>query len=305
MLRKLLPLLMMLFGALLGEWLEPLSPIIPWLISAMLFLTILGVCPEALRLRASHGWLLLVQSVLVALGYVLALPLGQTLAAAVLLCLITPAATAGPVVVRLLGGDAGFTTTYVLLSHLVIVLVAPIVLPWASGEAVAMSLGDFLAEAYRILYRVSVLILPALGLGWLMRRYMPRQADWLSAHAGLSMFCWLLSLLLLMGHTVQMLDEWEEGVSTSLMVSMGVVGLLSCLLQMGLGMWLAPRLGLEVSAVRHALGQKNTTLAIWLGALFLSPVVALASAAYIIWQNIAITYFMSRPTSRAGSTPTK
>lgn len=298
MIRRLLPLIVMLVGALLGEHLEPLSGVIPWIISMMLFLTFLGVRPESLRLRRSHGYILLVQSLLVALGYVLALPLGQTLAAAVLLCLITPAATASPVIVRLLNGDAGFTTTYVLLSHLAIVLVAPVVLPWASGEAVAMSLEDFALEAYRILRQVSMLILPALGIGWLVRRYMPRPANWLSSRPQLSMFFWHTSLLLLMGHTVHMIHEWEGGASVGLMLSMAVVGLLTCVLQMALGQWLAPRIGRDEAAVRHALGQKNTTLAIWLGSLFLSPMVALSSAAYIVWQNIAITYLMSRSVSR-------
>lgn len=298
MIRRLLPLLVMLLGALLGERLEPLSGVIPWIISAMLFLTFLGVRPESLRLRKAHAWLLLLQSVLVAVGYVLSLPLGDTIAAAVLLCLITPAATAGPVIVRLLGGDAGFTTTYVLLSHLVIVLVAPIVLPWASGHAEVMSLDDFAREAYHILHQVSILILPALGLGWLVRRYLPRWASWLSGHTQISMFFWYMSLFLLMGHTVYMLHEWEGGTSNLLMFSMAAVGFFCCLLQMALGQWLAPRLGQDVSAVRHALGQKNTTLAIWLGSLFLSPLVALSSAAYIIWQNMAITYLMSLWISR-------
>lgn len=302
MIRRLFPLIVMLVGALLGEHLEPLVGVIPWIISMMLFLTFLGVRPESLRLRKAHGYLLLVQSLLVALGYVLALPLGQTLAAAVLLCLITPAATASPVIVRLLGGDAGFTTTYVLLSHLAIVLVAPIVLPWASGEAVSMSLGDFALEASHILRQVSMLILPALGIGWLTRRYMPSLAGWLSSRPQLSMFFWHTSLLLLMGHTVHMIHEWEGGASGGLMLSMAVVGLLTCLLQMALGQWLAPRLGLDASAVRHALGQKNTTLAIWLGSLFLSPMVALSSAAYIVWQNMAITYLMSRSDSRRSHT---
>ena len=36
----------------------------------------------------------------------------------------------------------------------------------------------------------------------------------------------------------------------------------------------------------QAFGQKNTTLAIWMAQVYLLPVVSMAPAAYIIWQNL-------------------
>lgn len=284
----------MTVGWVLGGRLEPALPAVPYIISAMLLVTFIEVRPRDLALRRSHLWLLLVQTLLATASYLVGLhTLGHYGALGMLMCTMIPAATAGPVVVRLLGGQAGYTTTYVLLSHLLIVVIAPIVLPVVGGQMAGES---FLPQALAIFYRVASLILPALAGAWLLRYLAPKPAAWLSSQRWLSLGLWIASLVILMGHTSRMMHDGVQALAQMQMMAIIALGL--CLLQFALGHYLAGVLGMERAAVRHSLGQKNTTMGIWLATLFLPPPIAMANAAYIVWQNIMITLLLGRLAAR-------
>lgn len=280
----------MLLGGMLAQWLSPLSPIIPYIISAMLFVTFLQIRPRDLSIRRSHALLMGVQAIGTVAAYLIGLSVSQTVAAGLLLCFITPAATAGPVVVGLLRGDSGYTTTYVLLSHAAIILVAPIVLP-----AVGRNLYDvsFAEQSYAIFAQIFPLIVPAIALAWAVRYVAPRSAERIGRQSWLSFTLWLVSLLLLMAHTVHFIRE-RDSIRMADIALMAGVGFVACVTQFAVGEWLGKRIGAERHAVRHACAQKNTTLAIWLASLFLTSLSALACAAYIIWQNLAIAYVLAK-----------
>jgi BASS family bile acid:Na+ symporter len=42
------------------------------------------------------------------------------------------------------------------------------------------------------------------------------------------------------------------------------------------------------------MGQKNTTLVIWIATLYAGPVVALAPTCYVVWQNLVLSYLSAR-----------
>ncbi|MGL5317864.1 MAG: transporter, partial [Bacteroidales bacterium] len=46
----------------------------------------------------------------------------------------------------------------------------------------------------------------------------------------------------------------------------------------------------EVIACGQSLGQKNTILAIWLTHTYINPMVAIAPASYVLWQNCINSY---------------
>jgi len=46
----------------------------------------------------------------------------------------------------------------------------------------------------------------------------------------------------------------------------------------------------ERIAAGQALGQKNTIFAIWMAQTYLSPLVSIAPAAYVLWQNTINSY---------------
>lgn len=290
-LRGVLPLGVMVLGGVLSQVLLPLAFLIPYIISAMLFLTFLDVRPRDLALQPSHYILLAIQLLASALAYGLGMLLDPLVGAAMLLCFITPAATAGPVIVSLLGGRAGYTTTYVLLSHAMIIVVAPLVLPHV-GDGVGSGAG-FVEQAWAVFAQVFPLVVPAVALAWLLQWLSPRATKAIARHSWLSYTLWLTSLLLLMGYTVHFIRE-RDHLELSQVLSMAIVGLVACVSQLALGHSLAGALGADRHAMRHALGQKNTTLSIWLGSLFLPPLTTLATAAYIIWQNVAISTLLAR-----------
>jgi BASS family bile acid:Na+ symporter len=42
------------------------------------------------------------------------------------------------------------------------------------------------------------------------------------------------------------------------------------------------------------MGQKNTTLVIWISTLYAGPVVALAPTCYVVWQNLVLSFMSAR-----------
>lgn len=277
-------------GWALGAHAVAAFPLIPYIIALMLFITFLGIRPRDMRLRRSHWLLLALQVGSSALAYALGrLLTDEVTAIALLYCVMTPAATAGPVIVRLLSGDVGYTTTYVLLSHLALVLTAPLVLPAVSSGGGATA--DFWAESLSILGSVSLLIVPALLGAWGLRALWPPIVR-LTEIRLLSFGLWLASLVLLMAQTaVGLVQQSAHGADVG---AMALVALVTCAVQFVLGQYLGRRLVGDEVAIRHSFAQKNTTLAIWLATMCLPPVIALASAAYILCQNLVITFLLGR-----------
>ncbi len=70
------------------------------------------------------------------------------------------------------------------------------------------------------------------------------------------------------------------------MIWLAVVGLLACLIQFGIGKWFSRRFLGEDKTFAQSMGQKNSSLAIWMAQMYLDPLSSVAMAAYSIWQNI-------------------
>lgn len=289
-LKNFVPLLILVLGWLLSRPLDPLTPLIPYIITAMLFMTFLKIRPSDIRLHSSHWILLGVQLLLAFLSYLLAVSWRSDAAVAMLLCFLTPSATAGPPIVQILRGNAAYTTTYVLLSHLMFILVVPIAFPYVSDLVVA---GTILGQMWDIFYYTARLILPAIALAWGLVWLFPRLGERLSArNTQVSYLLWLLSLLLLIARTTNYLEDSHQFVWQDLCL-MALLGLITCVMQYALGHLLAGRIGAELHASRHSLGQKNTSLAIWIASIFLPPLAGIGITSYIIWQNIIISSVMS------------
>ena len=74
------------------------------------------------------------------------------------------------------------------------------------------------------------------------------------------------------------------------MILLGVMGLIACIVQFALGKWLSKRVLGESITLGQSLGQKNSTIAIWLAQSYLNPLSSVAMAAYSIWQNLLNAY---------------
>lgn len=275
----------MILGAVMYPISAPLQALIPWVIGFMLFLTYLKVQPKDLKLRKAHFYCLLVQISCMGLGYLILAPFHLESAEALFLCFFTPAAVAGPAIVRLLSGDSGFTASYSLLTHFSSILIAPLLFPLIKVSATGI---DFSSLALAIFKTITPLIIIPMLLAWTTIFFYPKQAKRLGESKQIPYIFWIFSVWLLMGKTIVYLNESPLSLKVYFFIS--ILVLLACLSQFILGDKLALLLKEERNALRHGLGQKNTSLAIWLATLYLSPSSALAATTYIVWQNFYITY---------------
>lgn len=256
----------------------------------MLFLTFSGVPATKLRLRKAHFSLLGIELLLLVLGLIYCI-YSPLIGIGVVLLFMTPTATAAPSIVSLLGGDVGFVASSMLLAHGSIVILAPLLLPIISPSGATL---PFVTQATEIFSSLTFLVLLPIGLAWGVRALRPALSERIAQQRQLPYFIWLSSLVLLMAHTQQLLLTDPHSWNWRDMSSCLAVGLVVCLLEFSLGHSLARPLGIERHAARQSLGQKNTTLALWLATFFLPPLIATVVAGYILWQNLFITLLMMR-----------
>lgn len=289
--KGLLPIIFMIAGGLIGDYARGLTPIIPYIISAMLFMTFLSVRPLDIVWKRSHFYLLGLHIVLGIIGYIATYPLGSELQNAALICLMMPAATASPAIVQALGGRPGYVIGYILLSHIFIVLIAPSIFPYLNTTASS----DFWQTARSVLHQIFNLVMPAILLAWGLRYLFPNVMKKISSKSGINIGLWYLSLVLLMAHIVSTSNIMMH---TERFIAGIACGLICCVVQFAAGQWMGLRLdNNNHTAIRHALGQKNTTLGIWLASMYLSPYAVIAAASYVVWQNVLISYFLARQQS--------
>jgi BASS family bile acid:Na+ symporter len=84
------------------------------------------------------------------------------------------------------------------------------------------------------------------------------------------------------------MDLWNSGK----LPMMAGESLLLCILLFALG-WFCERNRRPIEG-SQSMGQKNTTLVIWIATLYAGPVVALAPTCYVIWQNLVLSWMSAR-----------
>ena len=281
--------------------LSTLSPAIPYMLMLMLFFSFLKLTPRDLRIRPIHFYLQLIQIVLAVGGYLLVRYSGisesKLLAEGLMICFFCPAASASPVVIGFLGGNVALGTTYVLLTSVGVIALAPLLLGFFGSGAM-----DYGATFVQIFYRVLPVITLPLLLAWAVRYGVKPVYQVLTKIPSASFWVWLLCLSLIMANTVHFIaQEPREMIPT--MILLGVMGLIACIVQFALGKWLSKRVLGESITLGQSLGQKNSTIAIWLAQSYLNPLSSVAMAAYSIWQNLLNAYQIHRATQRTDSKP--
>jgi len=299
-------LLAMLVGASCYKWLYPLSWLSSPLIFLMLFFTFYKINPRALRLRRWHFIVLGVQLLCVCIVLPFCLlpsPLNPRILEGLLLCLLMPTATAAPVIAGKLGGSVEELTSFSLLSNLLTAVLVPSVFP-LMHPSVTLSFGSAM---WSILCRVSPLLIGpfvcAMLVRWIVGRLglmgKVRPAGYGVLVSSLPFYLWVLLLVVLMAKITHTLVTTEYAWLDVLWLCL--VALVPCVFQFVLGRWIGRRFGAGgVGSVTsgQAFGQKNTALGIWLAQMFLHPFVALAPAAYILWQNLINSYQLGREGSK-------
>lgn len=273
------------------------SWMLPLCIFLMLFFTFLRMNPIALRLHRWHGVVLVFQVVVSLLLFFIFHDVDVVLAQGLFICVLMPSATAAPIIAEKLGGNNLNLTAYTLLSNGLTAIFVPLLFPLVNSNVDL----QFLPSFWMILRRIAPLLLgpffAAWGLRLLIRQLFHREPELRGCIKDMPFWLWVFTLVVLMAQMTMDLSHYDG--SLSILAGLFAGALVVCMVQFYFGKWVGchlPVVSPDETRVTagQALGQKNTTLAVWLAATYLNPVSALAPAAYIIWQNLFNSWQLSR-----------
>lgn len=276
----------MILGTIGYQFFYRFFPLIPYLLFAMLFLTFCKVSFRDLRFEPLHFWLLLIQVIGSVLSFVVLYPFSKYLAETAMLCFIAPTAAAAAVVTGKLGGSVPCLTMYTLLSCLMTAILVPLFFPYIAALPPHIDLQvdrSFIMSVLLIMRRIFPIIVLPLVLAWLIREFLPRLHTKLSSISGVSFYLWAISLTCVTAITVKSLVDSKS--NTAIEWLSALVGLVICCIQFILGKTIGQHFGQRISG-GQGLGQKNTSLVIWISQLYLNPISSLGPCSYVIWQNI-------------------
>jgi BASS family bile acid:Na+ symporter len=274
----------MIIGALNYQWIGRLSFLTPYLIFTMLLITFSKNSLKDIRFHPAHIWLLLIQLIGSAIVYLLIRPFNEVLAQGALLCLLAPTATAAAIITGMLGGNVGFLTAYLLFCNIAIAVVAPVYFSIIGVHEELL----FWESVWNICRQVFPLLISPLFIAIALRKWVPKVHRALIRIPQLTFYLWAIALTIATGITVQIVLK-NENTNYSTEIGLAVIALILCCLQFIVGRRIGQRYGDPVSS-GQGLGQKNTILAIWMAQIFLHPLVSIAPAGYILYQNIINSY---------------
>ena len=279
-----------------------MEAILPLFMFLVLFVTFCKVDFHKMRPVWWHLWVSIFNLLFV--GIVMALILSLHLKAeklvlmeALLMCIISPCATAAAVVTQKLGGSLEQTTTYTFLSNFITVLLVPVCFPMIEKGADISFMSAFL----KILYQVVVLLVVPMLLAYVVKHTMHRLHQKILSVKDLSFYLWGCSLMIVTGTTVKNILHAEASVLFLAMIAL--LGLVLCIIQFAVGRFIGHFFG-RAQEAGQALGQKNTAFAIWLGITYLNPLSSVGPGCYILWQNIINSFeiWQVRQNNKGGKT---
>ena len=259
-----------------------MQAILPLFMFLILFVTFCKVDFHKLRPVAWHFWIGVFQ--LLFIGILMAIILASPtpsliILEAILMCVISPCATAAAVVTQKLGGSLEQMTTYTFLSNFITVLLVPICFPLIE-PSVHM---EFWPAFLKILHEVFIVLIVPMLLAYIVKHYMKRLHAKIIAVRDLSYYLWACSLMIVTGTTVKNIVNAQA--SIWMLLTIALLGLVICIVQFAVGRFIGHYFN-HTQEAGQALGQKNTAFAIWLSSTYLNPLSSVGPGCYILWQNI-------------------
>ena len=259
-----------------------MTTILPLFMFLILFVTFCKVDFRQLRPVAWHLRIGIFQVLFIGILMVLILDLEQEdriLLEAIMMCVISPCATAAAVVTQKLGGSLEQMTTYTFLSNFITVLLVPMCFPLIEPSANM----EFWPAFLKILNEVFCVLVVPMILAYFVKHYMKSLHRRIVAVRDLSYYLWACSLMIVTGTTVKNIVHAEAGIF--LLMAIALLGLVVCIIQFAVGRYIGRFFG-HAQESGQALGQKNTAFAIWLSNAYLNPLSSVGPGCYILWQNI-------------------
>lgn len=282
----------MMVGILAHPVFAPVAWVTKYMLFCMLLITYCKVSPRQLRFERIHLWLGVVQLFGCLFVYAVLALFDVQLAQGSMICILAPTATSAPVITGLLGGCVASLVTYSITSNLAVAVVAPLILSLIGAHGAVTGDLTFFEAFVVICKKVMPLLIGPFVLSIVLSRFTPKIHEALKTKQTISFWLWVLALALLMGRTTEdllCLDTKDK--LRAALIAFGA--LVVCVLQF----WAGRRIGRRfdnVVAGGQSLGQKNTILVIWMAQTFFDPMVAVAPASYVLWQNLINSYQMWR-----------
>ncbi len=260
------------------------SFLIRYLIIAMLFIVFLRVRVGRNAFHPSQLRLLLANLAMGPSAYAAVRIFGgsHALAQGAFFAAITPTATAAPVVTGFLGGNTGYVIGGFLLTNAGVAMALPWLIPCFTGiETPGVTLSVFSNLAF-------IMGVP-LAASLILRRIYPPAEKWPSKLGDFSFSLWLAALFLIAANASDFIRRHSIG--AELLRYLAVTAAV-CMVNFLLGYIIVPaRYRREGS---QTLGQKNTTLTIYLALTYANPLVATGPACYVLWHNLWNAIQLSR-----------
>lgn len=263
--------------------------ILPLFMFLVLFVTFCKVDFRQLRPVAWHFWVGMFQVLIIAIlmciiligGHQLTPMQGDSLILmeAILMCVISPCATAAAVVTQKLGGSLEQMTTYTFLSNFITALLVPVCFPMIEKSADM----TFMAAFLKILHEVFIVLIVPMLLAYIVKHYMHSLHAKIISIRDLSYYLWACSLMIVTGTTMKNIVHADTTVL--LLMAIALLGLVMCIVQFAVGRFIGHYFN-HTQESGQALGQKNTAFAIWLSSTYLNPLSSVGPGCYILWQNI-------------------
>lgn len=270
----------MITGSLLSGIFAGFSPVTPFLIFTMLFVTFCRIDLTQMKLSPLHFWLLACQ-VLGSIGIYLLLRMYDAVTAqGVMICVMAPTATSSVVIAGMLGANIATMATYSLLSNVTVAIAAPAIFSLVGTNADMPFMESFMI----ILGKVAPILILPFVCALLLRRIARRVYDTVGRYQIISFYIWAFSLMVVSGQTVEFVKA-QDSVNYMAEVWIAVGAFIVCLCQFVGGRAIGRRYG-DTVAGGQSLGQKNTVLAIWMAQTYLDPIASIGPASYVLWQNI-------------------
>lgn len=270
----------------------PINFLTKYMLFAMLLIVYCKVDWKKFRWKRWHINLLLIQFIGCMVFYLLAFRFDKHIAEAGMLCLLTPTATSAPVITGLLGGSVMGLITYSISSNLLVAFFAPLYFTLIGAHGAGAEDLTFFEAFFTILRKAFPLIFGPFIVAMILKRFCQPAYTFFREKQGISFWLWTLALVLLMSKTTSDLLGMSSA-ELPAALSMALVSLITCLYQFIAGRRFGRSYHNRVAS-GQAYGQKNTILAIWMAQTFFSPIVAIAPATYVLWQNLVNSWQLSR-----------
>lgn len=280
-----------LLGILLPQA-HVLSPALPFMIGLMMFLSFVGKVPPQ-----QHGYTfkievkaflasLVMLAVLWGIVEFFQLP-REVLLGGAIICLCPPA-NAAPAMAKVLGGNPVLALKIFLSGNIIACFSIPLIYGYLTGAD-----ASFAEVAMKIFNSIQPIISIPLAIALGLRAFYPELADKAVRFQKYTLLVWTISVFLILAKASYDIREmgfaelWNSGKLSML----ALVALILCIVQFTVGWFSDKKHPIESS---QSMGQKNTTLVIWISSLYAGPVAAIAPTCYVIWQNLVLSWMCGR-----------